>query len=670
MYDFNDCVGADLLHHHDSEDQRHTFLSIVDWGTSYHVAVPLKGLDSEDIEKAFNDHWVVPFGPPKRVSLDLDGAVQKGICRLCDWHDIMVQNMSITADEVHLAASMVSSAKNELRRRCGHSPTEWVFGRHPRLPEPIADPDGGQRVSWDVTPESQYQRAMAVRTAARIAFHHSQGDNRLRKALLQRARTAVRPMEVGETVHFWTQPKNRRRGRWTGPAVIVGREGDNYWISRNGRCRLTAAEHLRPSGPEEVGEYLRMKGAQAEVEKLLEADFDDENTFDAEKFDTDDDMVDDVVDGGVPSDCMDYEFSEPEPDGDQALPPPPPPARRLKRKTRAEDIVADLDVNEAHVTRKVLTQRGVEKRQEKELKWNEIPSDVREKFKAAEATQWQEHLDFDALEPLSIEESRKVLRSVSNDRILRSRWAYKDKNWAQRKTEHGEELFLYQPTTGFAGLHHDQLVRVKKNIFGLATSPHEWWQDLQNGIKGIILDIGGEQYVFDQCPLDPCVFPLRRVVAGKMCGRPVGYVASHVDDLLVIASRGISLAVRDELSKVFPVDTWEEGEFTYLGSEIKCGEDSVMLRQRPYIEDRLFTVDVPKNANEDDIADADCIADNRSLIGALSWVSAQTRPDLTCAVSMAQQLQKCPTYGDVKFTNSISMKATREEDQCEAVWCL
>ena len=77
-------------------------------------------------------------------------------------------------------------------------------------------------------------------------------------------------MEVGETVHFWNQPKNRRRGRWTGPAVIVGREGDNYWISRNGRCRLTTAEHLQ-----EAGEYLRMKGAQAEVEKLLEADFDE-----------------------------------------------------------------------------------------------------------------------------------------------------------------------------------------------------------------------------------------------------------------------------------------------------------------------------------------------------------------------------------------------------------
>ncbi|CAE7866875.1 RE1 [Symbiodinium sp. KB8] len=771
MYDFNDCVGADLLHHHDCDDTRHTFLSIVDWGTSYHVAVPLDGLNNEDIEKAFNDNWVVPFGPPKRVSLDLDGAVQKGICRLCDWHGITVQNvaaqahwqagiterqgawwkniwervcheMSVTADEVHLAASMVSSAKNELRRRCGHSPTEWVFGRHPRLPEGLADPDSGQRVSWDVSPESQYQRAMAIRTAARIAYHHSQGDSRLRKALLQRARTAVRPMEVGETVHFWTQPKNRRRGRWLGPAVVVGREGENYWISRNGRCRLTAAEHLRPSGPEEIGEYLRMRGAQAEVEKLLEADFDNEDTYDAEEMDAEDLPV-----GGDDEEMemllgSEYAPSEPGEPLEDLLPLPGVPHRRLKRKTRAEDIIPDSGPNETLFTKKALTQRGVEKRQEKELKWAEIPNEVREKFKQAEATQWAEHLDYDALEPLSIEDSKFVRENVQADRILRSRWAYKDKNWARRRTEktaenpdetvpwkckarlviaghtdpdlayglstdaptlprpallcllqrlanglhdedkwtaaagdircafltggylkREEQLFLHQPTTGFAGLHPEQLVRVKKNIFGLATSPHEWWLDLQNGIKGILLKIENEHYAFDQCPLDPCVFPLRKVVNGKLCERPVGYVASHVDDLLVIAPDSISKRVRTELSKAFPVESWEEDEFTYLGSEIKCEKDIVTLRQRPYIEDRLFTVEIPKNVGDDDFADTGCVADNRSLIGALSWVSAQTRPDLTCSVSMAQQLQKTPTYGDVKFTNSISAKAINYKDE-------
>ncbi|CAE6956523.1 RE1 [Symbiodinium sp. CCMP2456] len=699
MYDFNDCVGADLLHHHDCEDQRHTFLSIVDWGTSYHVAVPLNGFNNDDIEKAFNDNWVVPFGPPKKVSLDLDGAVQKGICRLCEWHGISVQNvaaqahwqagiterqgawwkniwervcheMSITADEVHLAASLVSSAKNELRRRCGHSPTEWVFGRHPRLPEGLADPDSGQKVSWDVSPESQYQRAIAIRTAARIAYHHSQGDIRLRKALLQRARTAIRPIEAGETVHFWTQPKNRRRGKWAGPAVVVGREGDNYWISRNGRCRLTAAEHLRPSGPEEIGEYLRMKGAQVEVEKLLEADFDNEDTFDPDRlvsedmaFGTDDEKAMDY------EDCSEYVPSEVGEFVEEPPHLPPVPSRRLKRKTRQDDIVVDDAPNETHFTRKALTQRGVEKRQEKELKWSEIPDYVKEKFKEAEATQWREHLDYDALEPMSIEESdRGCLRMLLHCRdqdffVYCNAWLmdYVMKTVGYLKRD--EELYLHQPTTGFAGLHPKQLVRVKKNIFGLATSPHEWWLDLQNGIKGILLEIEGEQYIFDQCPLDPCVFPLRRVVNGKMHGKPVGYVASHVDDLLVIASMSVSLRIREELSKVFPVESWEEDEFTYLGSEIKCDGDKVMLHQKPYIEDRLFTVDIPKNVADDDLADANCIADNRSLIGALSWVSAQTRPDITCSVSMAQQLQKCPTYGDVKFTNSISMKATNYKEE-------
>ena len=199
-----------------------------------------------------------------------------------------------------------------------------------------------------------------------------------------------------------------------------------------------------------------------------------------------------------------------------------------------------------------LTQRGVEKRQEKELRWSEIPDNVKEKFKEAEAQQWGEHLTYDALEPLSVEESHQVRRKVPPERILRSRWAYKDKNWAKRKQgedvpwkcksrlviaghqdpdlgvtgmttdaptlsrpgllcllqllangvqneepwqaaagdircafltggylQRDQELYLHQPTTGFAGLHPDQLVRIKKNVFGLATSPHEWWQDLQ-----------------------------------------------------------------------------------------------------------------------------------------------------------------------------------------------
>ena len=194
-------------------------------------------------------------------------------------------------------------------------------------------------------------------------------------------------------------------------------------------------------------------------------------------------------------------------------------------------------------------------------------------------------------------------------------------------------------------------------------APHEWWQDLQAGIKGITIQIEGQDYSFDQCALDPCVFLLRQRTHNGHRGVPKGYVGSHVDDLLVVAPSTVGDKIKAELSRVFPVETWEENEFAYLGSEIICHDDSVMFRQKPYIESRLFLVDIPKNAHEDDLADNECIADNRSLVGALSWVSAQSRPDLTCSVSMAQQLQKNPTYGDIKFTNGISLKATEHREE-------
>ena len=87
-----------------------------------------------------------------------------------------------------------------------------------------------------------------------------------------------------------------------------------------------------------------------------------------------------------------------------------------------------------------------------------------------------------------------------------------------------EELFLHQPSTGFAGLHPEQLVRVKKNIFGLATSPHEWWLDLQRGIKTITVVTNGEEHAFDQCALRPLRIPTtatrrRKVGGAAMCLR-------------------------------------------------------------------------------------------------------------------------------------------------------
>ncbi|CAE7506621.1 GIP [Symbiodinium sp. CCMP2592] len=205
----------------------------------------------------------------------------------------------------------------------------------------------------------------------------------------------------------------------------------------------------------------------------------------------------------------------------------------------------------------------------------------------------------------------------------------------------GEDLFLHQPRTGFPGLLPGQL----------------------GGMGKARVSYHGKEYAFEQCALDPCIFVLREHCQGKFSGKPIGYVGSHVDDLLIVAGRKVNKLIQEALSRAFPIEKWEENHLDYIGSEIICGDDEVIVTQRKYAETRLFDLEIPKGVSEEDLAGPDLIADNQSLIGALSWLSAQTRPDLTCSVSLAQQLQKAPTIADVKFTNLISARAVLYKDE-------
>ena len=133
-----------------------------------------------------------------------------------------------------------------------------------------------------------------------------------------------------------------------------------------------------------------------------------------------------------------------------------------------------------------------------------------------------------------------------------------------------------------------------------------------------------------------------------------------------------------------PSDSWTswaaEGDSTRLGQQIRdsgLGDGPLRVpgltdhRRSRHGEDDAGEVrrHTPLHArrapgvDEGDPASPELVSDNRSLIGALSWMSAQTRPDLTCSVSMAQQLQKAPTYGDLKFTNGIAGKAHQFKDR-------
>ena len=54
--------------------------------------------------------------------------------------------------------------------------------------------------------------------------------------------------------------------------------------------------------------------------------------------------------------------------------------------------------------------------------------------------------------------------------------------------------------------------------------------------------------------------------------------------------------------------------------------------------------------------------DNESVVGALSWLAAQSRPDLQVGVSMAQRKQRAPLLGDIRETNRVVRQAQKGKD--------
>ncbi|CAE7724502.1 GIP [Symbiodinium sp. CCMP2592] len=769
LLDFNQVVGVDAFSAYDAWGKRHEFMMMIDYGTSFQVVVPLRGHSTEAMEQDFCEGWSHVFGPPGTIAVDLETGLQAGLARYSEFYgvkmrsaagqahwqqgtverhirvwkeiwDRIVDDHSVGSDDIHLATTAVNSAMNELRRKNGFSPSQAVWGKDPEVPGELLSGRDPEQFEHIITHDRQRAKEHALRTAAKETYFRCQADAKLRRALLQRSRVSGPDLEVGDLVYFYRKAKNQKFWRWLGPATVIGHEGSNIWLSRGGRCHLTAPEHIRRATSEEIGETFTLKSTQEDLEKLLEVNPDDvlfegdDVEEDPVLFPGDDGDAIEVDEGGRVRDSQHlplfgpvakrYRMKGPQdPDGrvpPQALPDHDPDLDDILEEMSLPDGQPD----EVMMLKRAKTARGREKQLEKELPWNLIPQEQHEAFKGAEQKQYMEHIEHEALEPLSVEESLRIM-DEKRDRVLQSRFAYRDKSYAKRRKDpdvpwrhkarlvigghmdpdiaHGlqttaptvsrqsvmllmqilasrladgwkayagditaaflnggpleRELYLKQPRTGLGNLHPAQLLRIKKGIFGLVDSPHSWWERFKGDVttlKPVLED--GTECVIEQCPLDPCVFFVKKVIEGSL-SEPIAYIAVHVDDVLLVGGPGVCQSVKDLLSKAFPIDGWETDAFEYIGSFIEFDDKVVKVSQESYVESRLFQVDVQASQRDEELATDEQLADNRSLIGALSWLAGQSRPDLQASVSMCQQLQKCPTVGDVRFTNLVARRA-------------
>ena len=759
ILDFNQLVAVDAFYVYDCNGEKVELMMVVDVGTGFVSAGRLQGHSTGAMEASFCSIWSNTFGAPGTMILDLESGLQSGLGRFSEWHGTrlrpiagqahwqngtverairtwkeiwikLIDENSAVLDEADMVVTAVNSAMNTLRRDAGFSPAQAVWGRNPRLPEEPHNTGQDEHVEHIITHDRMRAREHSIRTAAKEAYFRCQNDARIRKGLLQRSRVAGPELHVGAHVFFYRKPKNNKNWLWHGPGVVIGKEGPNSWVSFAGRCHLVAPEHTRFASGEELGEAFSLRAAQEDLHRLLEQDFGDEEIYDQGDVEMEGDPVLPPGDGEDAAPLARGEGSRRGPEGEIPL--------RVSKRHR----VKGPQSNEAHpVTNQVnmlkvaKTARGKEKALEKEIPWSLIPPEQHENFREAERKQWLEHVSHDALQPLSVSESRRILKD-KNDRILNSRFAYRDKLWSRRRAQPdvgwkpkarlviaghkdpdltaglathaptisrqgihlllqilasnlskgwrgfagdvtaaflcGEdlqrELYLKQPRSGLGDLHPEQLLRIRKPIFGLVDSPAAWWKKFQKVVKKLWVRNKDGEWVVTQSTLDHCIFMVQRVNERDEAGDPVldppmAYLGVHVDDVLLVGDGGLCELLKTELSRQFPIQDWEEDKFDYVGSYIEVLSDKVKVTQASYATTRLFEVETTRDDPDHFEASETQKHDNQSLIGALSWMACQTRPDLQVGVSMSQQRQKSPTVGDVRFTNQLARRALEHREQ-------
>ena len=776
LLEFGDVVGVDMMYAYDMNGKKIKLFSIVDHASSYQVVIKVPNQTGKTLEQVFLKQWIQIFGAPKAISLDLERGIQDAFGRIADWFHIelhtsagqahwqsgyterhgkwwkeifdrVVQDQSVGGDEIEEAVAATSSAKNNLRRKCGWAPSQIVFGKLPRDDEDLKGEveDGGGGSILRSPDEAQHRREI-IRNAARIAFYKTRTEEKIRRGLSQRARIKPRDLENGATVFFWRKPASKKYGIWKGPGVVIGRQHENYWISHGGRCYLCAPEHLRCALPEELGGLFALRATKDDLLRLVDQSYDDVGVFAEDEGEDMEEYAPSFVDEGeapMELDNIDLENG----DGEDTRPTPlrraaegelPRESVRRRYSTKrppggSSDPPRREDTHhEAMILKRATTRRGKEKQLEKEIPWSMIPESKRPLFIEAERKQWQEHLHLQALRPLSVEESRGLKHS---DRVLTSRFAYRDKNLAKRRLNpevewkpksrlvvsgqtdpdimsgalrtdsptvsrtavmallqiaasrqdsgwgvsagdvtaaflNGEkldrELYLRQPKHGLPGLHPEQLIKVEKGIFGLIDSPRKWWKKFKKDVQEIVFKLDdGKRAKFYASPLDPCVFQLIEIdnEDNKTEQAPSCYAAVHVDDILLVCDKKVRDLIQHQLSECFPVEEWENDTFDFIGSHIGTKSDGIFLSQANYTASRLFEIDIDPKATNDEPGTAEQTADNRSLVGALSWLASQSRPDLSCGVSMCQQLQARPTIGDLRFSNLMAKRALSHKEE-------
>ena len=204
------------------------------------------------------------------------------------------------------------------------------------------------------------------------------------------------------------------------------------------------------------------------------------------------------------------------------------------------------------------------------------------------------------------------------------------------------------------GMSEDEVLRIRKVIYGLLHAPRAWYDKLSRTLEG---------QGWERSKLEPCVW---RLFSDE--GKLIGLIGCHVDDILTGGESEHYYEKIRTLKNSFPFGSWQnaqEEHITFCGCEIHQALDySITLSQERYA---LGVSEIPVSNQRKQQPEAKAtpaeVKQLRGTLGALSWRATQSCPWLAATTSILQGTQKDPLVSDLMEANKL---VRMQRQHCES----
>eukprot|EP00435_Cladocopium_sp_Y103_P039315 s274_g10.t1 len=204
-------------------------------------------------------------------------------------------------------------------------------------------------------------------------------------------------------------------------------------------------------------------------------------------------------------------------------------------------------------------------------------------------------------------------------------------------------------------LRSNEVCELLKGAYGLINAPLLWYVEL----KAALVALG-----FVISPMDPCLFvlPKTKTSPGDI-SQIHGILGIHVDDGIGGGDAIFTEAIRN-LEKRFPFGSQRTGSFTFTGVQINQSHNGdITINQQDYINDiPPININRDRRKQPDLPVTKDELQSLRGLIGSLQYAATNTRPDLSCRLSLLQAKVTCATVADLMVGNRILNDAKKHSD--------